>query len=120
MKGTKSPRCGGYTEPRLSLTSPDSTARRSVDPNLRAAFHPRACVVVFLELLGRNLLHEERFLLLLTAPTEANGAADAPDGSDAKSNERLFPAHSRHREGTNEIEQHAQQIRQQAKHRDNH
>jgi hypothetical protein len=28
-------------------------------PNLRAAFHPRVCVVVFLELLSRNLLYEE-------------------------------------------------------------
>jgi hypothetical protein len=58
MKGLHPPDATVY-QTQAFVDIPRHHSAQIGDPNLRAAFHPRVCVVVFLELLSRNLLYEE-------------------------------------------------------------
>src|SRR5450432_1537326 len=67
----------------------------------------------------RRLCREHNRLTgLLAADDEVEEAIQAPKEGNAQRDVRLLPTHAVHKERTDEIEDHAEQIRQQAENRD--
>src|SRR5450755_1001788 len=69
---------------------------------------------------GRWLFAHHAAALLLAVAHEIDAAVDAPNRAHAERNERLLHAHAGNRERTDQVEQHARQVCDQAEGRDHH
>ena len=81
--------------------------------------HPDLKLIQGLTRLGFNRFAEEYFLTFcLTAFHEVDGAVNAPQCYNNKSDVRFLPTHASNRERPNEVKEHDDQIRQQSEDRD--